>query len=62
MTLPRPNEEELKPFNKAKYFHRLMIEMDLSSVLKINHYILTDWISENYNSVYLYDKELNFIR
>lgn len=60
MTLPRPNEEELKPYNKVKYFNRLLLEMNLSQVLKINHFILSDWISENYDSVYLYNKELNF--
>lgn len=60
MTLPRPNEQELKPFNKVYYFNRLLLEMNLSQVLKINHLILSDWISQNYDSVYLYDKELNF--
>lgn len=60
MTLPRPNEEELKPYNKVKYFNRLLLEMNLSQVLKINHFILSDWISQNYDSVYLYNKELNF--
>ncbi len=60
MTLPRPNEEELKPYNKVNYFNRLLLEMNLSQVLKINHFILSDWISQNYDSVYLYDKELNF--
>ncbi len=60
MTLPRPNEEELKPYNKVKYFNRLLLEMNLSQVLKINHFILSDWISDNYDSVYLYNKELNF--
>lgn len=62
MTLPRPNEEELKPYNKAYYFNRLMLEMDLSRVLKIDHMILADMISENYDSVYLYNKEINFKR
>jgi hypothetical protein len=62
MTLPRPNADELKPFNKVKYFNRLMLEMDLTNVLKIDHMILADWISDNYDSVYLYDKELNFKR
>jgi len=60
MTLPRPNEQELKPFNKVYYFNRLLLEMNLSQVLKINHLILSDWISQNYDSVYLYNKELNF--
>ena len=60
MTLPRPNEEELKSFNKVLYFNRLMLEMDLSNVLKVNHFILANWISENYDSVCLHNKELNF--
>ncbi len=60
MILPRPNEEELKPFNKALYFNRLMMDMDLSNVLKVDHIILANWISQNYDSVYLYNKELNF--
>jgi len=60
MTLPRPNEQELKPFNKVYYFNRLLLEMNLSQVSKINHLILSDWISQNYDSVYLYNKELNF--
>jgi hypothetical protein len=62
MTLPRPNEEELKPFNKALYFKRLMRDMDLSSVLKVTTGVLADWISDNYDSIYLYNKELNFKR
>lgn len=62
MTLPRPNEEELKPFNKVKYFNRLMMEMNLSQVLRIDHFILADMISENYDSVYLYNKEIEFKR
>lgn len=62
MTLPRPNEEELKPFNKVYYFNRLMSEMNLSQVLRIDHFILADMISENYDSVYLYNKEVNFKR
>lgn len=60
MTLPRPNDEELKPYNKSYYFNRLMLEMNLSQVLRIDHFILADWISQNYDSVYLYNKELNF--
>jgi hypothetical protein len=60
MTLPRPNEEELKPYNKVNYFNRLLLEMNLSQVLKINHFILADMISENYDSVYLHNKEVNF--
>jgi hypothetical protein len=62
MILPRPNEEELKPFNKALYFRRLMLDMNLSSVLKVNTGVLADWISDNYDSIYLYNKELNFKR
>jgi hypothetical protein len=62
MTLPRPNEEELKPFNKVLYFNRLLRDMDLSTVLKVSTNVLGDWISDNYDSVYLYNKELNFKR
>ena len=62
MKLPRPTEEELKPFNKVLYFNRLILEMDLTSVYKINISQLADWISENYNSIYLYNKELTFNR
>jgi len=62
ITLPEPNAEELKPYNKALYFNRLMTQMDLSSALKVNHMILASWISDNYDSVYLYDKELKFKR
>jgi hypothetical protein len=60
--LPEPNAEELKPYNKVKYFNRLMLEMNLREVLKVDHMILADWISDNYDSVYLYDKELKFKR
>ncbi len=62
MTLPRPNEEELKPFNKVLYFNRLLRDMDLSTVLKVSTNVLGDWISDNYDSIYLYNKELNFKR
>jgi hypothetical protein len=62
MTLPRPNEEELKPFNKVLYFNRLIRDMDLSTVLKVSTSVLADWISDNYDSVYLDNKELNFKR
>jgi len=39
-----------------------MLEMNLREVLKVDHMILADWISDNYDSVYLYDKELKFKR
>lgn len=60
MTLPRPNEEELKPYNKALYFSRLLTDMNLSGTLKVETHTLAKWISDNYDSVYLYNKELNF--
>jgi len=60
MTLPKPNEEELKPYNKIKYFNRLLLELDLTKKLNMTTHQLGDWISENYDSVYLYNKELNF--
>ncbi len=60
MILPRPNEEELKPFNKVFYFNRLLTEMNLTKTFKVDSDTLTKWISDNYDSVYLYNKELNF--
>lgn len=62
ITLPHPTEEELYPYNKAKYFDRLLTQMNLSEVLKIDHFILSDWISDNYDSIFLYEKELKFKR
>lgn len=62
ITLPYPTEEELFPYNKSKYFNRLLLEMNLSQVLKISHYTLADWISDNYDSIFLYEKELKFKR
>jgi hypothetical protein len=60
MTLPRPNEEELKPYNKHMYFNRLLLDLNLTTKLNVTAHQLGDWISENYDSVYLYNKELNF--
>jgi len=60
ITLPHPNEFELKPFNKAHYFNRLILEMNLSQKLKVDIELLADWMSENYDSIYLYNKPLKF--
>ena len=62
ITLPYPTEQELYPYNKVKYFNRLLMDMNLSEVLKVDTYILADWISDNYDSIYLYEKELTFKR
>lgn len=57
--LPPPTEFELQKFNKSYYFERLL-PTDLSSKLKISHYQLTDWLSENYNSILLDNTPLKF--
>ena len=60
ITLPHPTEYELTPFNKIEYFNRLLIKMNLSEKTKVDVNILADWISENYDSIYLYNKPLKF--
>jgi hypothetical protein len=60
--LPYPNAEELKPYNKIKYFNRLLKEENLTDKLRIDISVLSDWISDNYDSIYLYEKELKFKR
>ena len=57
--LPIPTYEELNMTSKEKYFTRIL-EMDLHKKLKIDHLQLTGWISHNFNSVYLLNKELTY--
>ena len=58
--LPYPNAEELKPYNKVMYFNRLLREENLVDKLNVSTSVLADWISDNYDSIYLYEKELKF--
>jgi len=55
--LPQPNEEELNIAGKHKYFARIL-EMDLDKKIKITQEEFTGWISNNFNSIYLLNKEL----
>jgi hypothetical protein len=57
--LPQPTEEELNMTGKHEYFSRIL-EMDLDKKLKIDYQQLTGWISHNFNSVYLINKELTY--
>lgn len=57
IVLPRPTEDELNLGSKADYFERIM-ELDLDKKYNICQQELTFWISKNYNSVFILDKEL----
>ena len=57
--LPQPTEEELNMTGKHEYFARIL-EMDLHKKMKIDHLAITGWISHNFNSVYLMNKELTY--
>jgi len=57
IVLPRPTEDELNLGSKADYFERIM-ELDLDKKYRISQQELTFWISKNYNSVFILDKEL----
>ena len=57
--LPQPTEEELNMTGKHEYYSRIL-DMDLHKKLKIDHLQLTGWISHNFNSVYLMNKELTY--
>ena len=57
--LPYPTEEELTMTSKHEYFARI-IQMDLDKKYKITQYEFTSWISHNFNSIYLLNKELTY--
>ena len=44
---------------KHEYFRRIL-EMDLHKKMNIDHLKLTGWISHNFNSFYLMNKELTY--
>jgi hypothetical protein len=56
--LPIPNEAELND-NKVNYFERI-ISLDLEIKHKIELTDLFKWIHLNYQSVFLYEKELSY--
>jgi hypothetical protein len=57
--LPYPTKEELTMTTKSEYFTRVL-PMDLDKKYKITQEEYTGWISNNFNSVYLLEKELTF--
>jgi hypothetical protein len=56
--LPKPTEEELTLGHKADYFERIL-SLDLDKKYKITQNDLTFWVSHNFNSVFLTEKELS---
>jgi hypothetical protein len=57
--LPKPTEEELNMTCKHKYFARI-VDMDLHKKLGVDNLAITGWISYNFNSVFLNNKELTY--
>ena len=57
--LPRPTEDELNMTGKHEYFARI-IDMDLHKKLGVDNLAITGWISYNFNSVFLNNKELTY--
>ena len=57
--LPYPTEEEITMTTKSQYFARV-IPMDLDKKFKITEQEYYGWISHNFNSIYLLDKELTY--
>jgi hypothetical protein len=56
--LPKPTEDELNLGYKTDYFERIL-EMDLDKKYKITQEELTFWISNNFNSIFIFDEELS---
>jgi hypothetical protein len=59
MTLPKPTTEELDLGMKVEYFGRI-VDLDFDKKYSIDFDDLCDWISHNYNSVFLFGEELNY--
>jgi len=55
--LPRPTEDELNLGHKVDYFERIL-DLGLDRKYKITQDLLSFWISHNFNSVFLTEKEL----
>lgn len=56
--LPRPTEDELNLGHKVDYFERIL-DLGLDRKYKITQDLLSFWISHNFNSVFLTEKELS---
>jgi uncharacterized HAD superfamily protein len=58
LELPRPNEQELAPFNKNLYYER-MLNIDYTKKYKMTQSEFLNWIHHNYSSVLLEGKSIN---
>jgi hypothetical protein len=56
--LPQPTEEELNLGYKAEYFERIL-NLGLDQKYNITSKELNFWVSHNFNSIFLNQKELN---
>jgi hypothetical protein len=56
--LPRPTEDELNLGHKAEYFERVL-DLDLDKKYNITSKDLNFWVSHNFNSIFLTEKELS---
>lgn len=59
--LPKPTEEELKPYNKADYIART-VEMELYKKYGWDLFEYARHLSNNYNSWYLEGKSLKITK
>jgi hypothetical protein len=57
--LPYPTKEELTMTTKSQYFARVL-PMNLDRKINITQEEYTAWIHHNFESVYLFNKELTF--
>ena len=56
--LPAPTEEELNLGNKSDYFERIL-DLRLDKKYNITSKDLNFWVSHNFNSIFLTEKELS---
>ena len=56
--LPAPTEEELNLGNKSNYFERIL-DLRLDKKYNITSKDLNFWVSHNFNSIFLTEKELS---
>lgn len=56
--LPQPTEDELNLGYKAEYFERIL-NLGLDQKYNITSKELNFWVSHNFNSIFLNQKELN---
>jgi hypothetical protein len=59
LELPRPNAQELAPYNKSDYFMRLFETIDYKKKYNISQTQFSNWIHNNYTSILLEGKSIN---